>query len=114
MTLLILFPLTTTGAIREYMVSKVGICNPPDLTASIPVDIRGLNDESSTDPIPGYPVPSACSSSTSAPLSPEGPGVSFVLLTSPLPTNTEGKQIKRVNHTARCIFFEEQELTRRT
>lgn len=76
------------------MVTKVGIVNPPDLTVSIPVDIRGLNDtDSSTDPIPGYPVPSACSSNSGA-LSPEGPGVSFVLLTSPLPTNTEGEKLQ--------------------
>lgn len=52
------------------MVVKAGVENPPDLTFTIPVDIRGLN-ESDSDL--------------------EGVGVSFVLLTSPLPTNTEGK-----------------------
>lgn len=68
---LTLFPLSHTckGAIREYLVVKAGVENPPDLTLSIPVDIRGLNDSESDL---------------------EGVGVSFVLLTSPLPTNTEG------------------------
>ena len=49
---------------------KAGVENPPDLTLTIPVDIRGLNDSESDL---------------------EGVGVSFVLLTSPLPTNTEGE-----------------------
>lgn len=52
------------------MVVKAGVENPPDLTLTIPVDIRGLNDSESDL---------------------EGVGVSFVLLTSPLPTNTEGE-----------------------
>lgn len=66
----IVFLLSSTGAIREYLVVKAGVENPPDLTLTIPVDIRGLNDSESDL---------------------EGVGVSFVLLTSPLPTNTEGK-----------------------
>jgi len=49
------------------LVHKSGIENPPDLTISIPVDIRGINESDS-----------------------ENAGVNYVLLTSPLPTNTEG------------------------
>ena len=56
-----------SGSIRDYLVHKSGIENPPDLTISIPVDIRGINESDS-----------------------ENAGVNYVLLTSPLPTNTEG------------------------
>lgn len=49
------------------MVGKAGICNPPDLAISIPVDIRSINETDS-----------------------DNVGVNYVLLTSPLPTNTEG------------------------
>ncbi|KAI1286865.1 hypothetical protein HDE_10461 [Halotydeus destructor] len=55
-----------SGAVRDYMVST-GITNPPDINVSIPVDIRSLN-ESDTENV----------------------SVNYVLLTSPLPTGTEG------------------------
>lgn len=49
------------------MVVKEGIVNPPDIGASMPVDIRSVND------VDGNIV-----------------GVNFVMLTSPLPTKVEG------------------------
>ncbi|RWS10915.1 putative diacylglycerol O-acyltransferase-like protein [Dinothrombium tinctorium] len=55
------------GSIRQYLVSKCMVTNPPDLSMSIPVDIRNINEYDS-DEI----------------------GVDYVMLTSPLPTNTEG------------------------
>lgn len=71
-----------TGAVREYLVTKSGIPNPPDLTMTIPVDVRNLNDIAASA--------SAGSSSTDSDSLNDGRDVSFVLLTSPLPTNTEG------------------------
>jgi len=58
---------TISGSVRECLVNKHGIINPPNIGLSMPVDIRGINDESDF-------------------------GVKYVLLTSPLPTNTEGKR----------------------
>lgn len=50
------------------MVVKEGIVNPPDIGTSMPVDIRSVND------VDGNIV-----------------GVNFIMLTSPLPTDIEGK-----------------------
>jgi len=76
-----------TGAIREYLVTKSGIPNPPDLTMTIPVDVRNLNDTA------------ASSSTAESDYLNDGHGVSFVLLTSPLPTNTEGEHFYPYMHT---------------
>ncbi|KAI2796422.1 hypothetical protein BLOT_015366 [Blomia tropicalis] len=58
---------TIAGSIRAYLTTKTTITNPPDLTASIPIDIK-----------PSSPM--ECSLL----------GVNYVLTTSPIPTNTEG------------------------
>nr|XP_027202092.1 uncharacterized protein LOC113796046 [Dermatophagoides pteronyssinus] len=55
------------GSIRSYLTTKTNIINPPDLTVSIPVDIK-----------PQTPIESSLT------------GVNYVLTSSPIPTNTEG------------------------
>ncbi|RWS27944.1 putative diacylglycerol O-acyltransferase-like protein, partial [Leptotrombidium deliense] len=56
-----------SGSIRKYLIAKCEIANPPDLGVSIPVDIQNINEYDSHEI-----------------------GVNYVMLTSPLPTNTEG------------------------
>lgn len=68
----------SSGAIREYIVNKSGIENPPALNISIPVDLRGVNDGDASSV-----------------------GVHYVLLTTPLPTDVEG------NHGARLYRLRE-------
>ncbi|KAH7640567.1 hypothetical protein HUG17_8036 [Dermatophagoides farinae] len=55
------------GSIRSYLTTKTNIINPPDLTISIPVDIK-----------PQTPIEASLT------------GVNYVLTSSPIPTNTEG------------------------
>lgn len=56
-----------SGAMRTYLTSKSNVFNPPNLNISIPIDIRPTNNYDPTV------------------------GVNFVLVTSPIPTNTEGR-----------------------
>ncbi|KAH9397976.1 hypothetical protein TYRP_019349 [Tyrophagus putrescentiae] len=58
---------SVAGTLRAYLTTKTCIKNPPDLTVSIPIDIRPTN-----------PIESSLV------------GVNYVLTTSPIPTNTEG------------------------
>lgn len=53
---------------REYLVRHCGIRHPPDLGCTMPVDIGNVSD-----------------------MDLEQVGVNYVLLTTPLPTSTEGK-----------------------
>ena len=56
------------GAVREYLVRYCSILHPPDIGCTLPVDIGNVSD-----------------------MDLEQIGVNYVLLTTPLPTATEGK-----------------------
>lgn len=58
-----------SGSVRNYLTTKANIINPPDINVSIPIDIRSSNQ---------YDANLV--------------GVNYVLVTSPIPTNTEGSK----------------------